>query len=166
MPSKINMKGILSLIFALTIMSGCAQDENFDAMFQRMTDGSVEVVYPKDVIGKPVVLLDSREPGEFEVSHIKGARNVGYDDFDMSALKDIPKDTEIVIYCSVGYRSEKIGEKLLDEGFTNVSNLYGGIFNWVNEGNQVVDGNGATPKVHAYNKKWGQWLEKGEKVYE
>lgn len=160
------MKGILSILFVLTIMSGCAQDENFDAMFQRMTDGSVKVVYPKDIIGKPVVLLDSREPGEFAVSHIKGARCVGYDDFDMSALKDIPKDTEIVVYCSVGYRSEKIGEKLLEEGFTNVSNLYGGIFNWVNAGNPVVDGNGATPKVHAYNKKWGQWLEKGEKVYE
>jgi hypothetical protein len=35
----------------------------------------------------------------------------------------------------------------------------------VNSGNDVVDKNGSTLKVHAFNEKWGKWLEKGEKVY-
>jgi len=43
--------------------------------------------------------------------------------------------------------------KNVKAGYTNVSNLYGGIFEWVNQGNNVVDDNNRiTPKVHAYGK--------------
>ena len=79
-----------------------------------------------------VVLLDTRAKEEFEVSHIKGARFVDYDDFEVEKVKDIPIDQEIIVYCSVGYRSERVGEKLQKAGYSNVKNLYGGIF-WVEE---------------------------------
>jgi rhodanese-related sulfurtransferase len=74
------------------------------------------------------VLIDSREKREFEVSHIDNAVWVGYDTFKMKRIKHIPKDQKIVVYCSVGYRSEKIAEKLIKKGYTKVSNLYGGVF--------------------------------------
>jgi predicted sulfurtransferase len=78
----------------------------------------------------------------------------------------IDKNTPIVVYCSIGYRSEKVGEKLLNEGFT-VYNLYGGIFNWKNSNNPVVDNNEiATQKVHCFNQEWSKWLLKGEKIYD
>lgn len=112
-----------------------------------------------------VVFLDAREPGEFEVSHIAGAIPVGYDHFNLSQLPALDKKSPIVVYCSVGYRSEKITEKLLAAGFQNVSNLYGGIFEWVNQGHPVVNINGTTQQVHAYSRSWGVWLRKGEKVY-
>ena len=47
-------------------------------------------------------------------------------------VEDIARESTIVVYCSVGYRSEKIAEELDKLGFTNVSNLYGGIFEWIN----------------------------------
>ena len=51
-------------------------------------------------------------------------------------------------------------------GFTNVFNLVGGIFEWKNQGHAVYSTqNKITEKVHAYNKTWGVWLTKGEKVY-
>ncbi|MEL6718853.1 MAG: rhodanese-like domain-containing protein, partial [Bacteroidota bacterium] len=68
-------------------------------------------------------------------------------------------------YCSVGYRSEKISEQLLEAGFKDVSNLYGGIFEWKNQDHEVVDEKGATEKVHAYDRVWGFWLKEGKKVY-
>ena len=112
------------------------------------------------------VFLDSREPREYAVSHISGAIPVGYDHFDLQNLPpDLPKDQRIVVYCSVGYRSEKVTEKLKKGGFTNVSNLYGGIFEWVNQDFPVVNQNGATDEVHAYNRSFGIWLRKGKKVY-
>ncbi|MEZ4919143.1 MAG: rhodanese-like domain-containing protein [Saprospiraceae bacterium] len=112
------------------------------------------------------VWLDAREPKEYQVSHIKGAQLVGYDHFDIEALPEgLSKDQPIVVYCSVGYRSEKVAEKLRAAGFTRVSNLYGGIFEWVNQGHPVYKGEQKTAKVHAYDKKWGVWLKKGEKVY-
>lgn len=111
------------------------------------------------------VFLDARERPEFDVSHLPGARWVGYDDFELSRVKGIPKSATIVVYCSVGYRSGKITGRLRKAGYTNVRNLYGGIFEWVNTGLAVEDAKGPTPRVHAYDKDWGRWLRKGEKVY-
>ena len=111
------------------------------------------------------VLLDARETDEYNVSHLAKAKLVGYNNFNIDSLNVKDKDTPIVVYCSVGYRSGKIAEKLIEKGYTNVQNLYGGIFEWKNEGNNVVDKNGITNDVHPYSKSWGIWLKKGNKVY-
>ena len=112
------------------------------------------------------ILLDTREAPEFAVSHLRGARLVGYDTFSLAAVKDLPKDAPLVVYCSVGARSEKIGTQLRRAGFTNVRNLYGGIFEWVNEGQPVVTAaDQPTTRVHAYSPTWGIWLRRGQKVY-
>ncbi|MEZ4984799.1 MAG: rhodanese-like domain-containing protein [Saprospiraceae bacterium] len=66
------------------------------------------------------LFLDARERKEFEVSHLPGAHFIGYDDFDLSRVEKLDKGREVIVYCSVGYRSEKITEKLLAAGFTNV----------------------------------------------
>ncbi len=112
------------------------------------------------------VFLDSRERREFDVSHIKGAVWVGYDDFNMSRVKSIPKGKKMIVYCSVGARSEKISNELIANGYKDVSNMYGGIFEWVNQNYPVYTQQGKeTEKVHAYSRSWGIWLRKGEKVY-
>jgi rhodanese-related sulfurtransferase len=114
-----------------------------------------------------VILLDTRAKREFEVSHLPEARWVGYDEFDLKKVENLPKNTPIVVYCTVGVRSERVGEKLKAAGYQNVRNLYGSIFEWVNQDNPVVDNQGKpTQKVHAYSRTWGVWLNKGEKVYE
>ena len=111
------------------------------------------------------VYLDTREKAEYNVSHIKGATWVGYDHQDLSNLS-ISKSTKIITYCSVGYRSEKTAQKLNSLGYTNVSNLYGGLFEWVNQDLPIYDSaNNKTEKIHAYNYSWGKWLNKGVKVY-
>lgn len=113
-------------------------------------------------------ILDAREKEEYQVSHIPNARYIGYKKFEEAMLEDIPKNAKVVVYCSVGYRSEKIGEKLKVAGYENIYNLYGSIFEWVNAGNEVEDDNGQkTNRIHTYNKKWSQWVIDGraEKVY-
>ena len=70
------------------------------------------------------------------------------------------------MYCSLGIRSETVAHKLMQEGYTNVYNLYGGIFEWKNANFKVVDTLGnPTEKVHTFNKSWSKWLQKGKKVY-
>lgn len=113
-----------------------------------------------------VYFLDARQFKEYQVSHIKGATWVGYEDFSLARVPEIPKNEPIIVYCSVGYRSEKITEKLMQAGFTNVKNLYGGIFEWVNAGKPVYNGTQVTDSVHAYDHLWGVWLTQGKKVYE
>ncbi len=104
-------------------------------------------------------IFDTRELSEYNVSHIKGAQYLGYDHFDPKLLADTPKDAVIVLYCSVGYRSEKIGEKLQKMGYKKVYNLYGSIFEWVNQGYPVVNKEGnVVSTIHTYNKNWSKWV--------
>lgn len=112
-------------------------------------------------------LLDARELKEYEVSHINGAIHVGYNSLNYDVIKKLDKTEPIVIYCSIGYRSEKIGEYLLSTGFENVYNLYGSIFEWANQGNVLVNSKAeATKRLHTFNKDWSQWVlnEQIEKV--
>lgn len=112
------------------------------------------------------VLLDARALEEYRVSHLAGARWVGYEDFDLQRVSDLDTGRQIVVYCSVGYRSEKVAERLRDAGFQNIYNLYGGIFEWSNRRQPVVDMQGrSTDRVHAYNKTWGVFLRRGTKVF-
>ncbi len=113
---------------------------------------------------KPV-LLDIRSAEENEVSFIQGATFVDYDAFTVDSVAHLPKGAPLVLYCAVGYRSERVGEMLLKAGYPDVRNLHGGIFEWVNKGNPIYDRSGKTEKVHAFSKAWGLWLQKGEKVY-
>ncbi len=105
-------------------------------------------------------ILDAREKEEFDVSHIEGAQYIGYKNFDFSTLENIDKTQPIVVYCSIGYRSEKIGKKLQKEGFTEVYNLYGSLFEWVNDGYELVNIKGEpTKNIHTYNRNWSKWVD-------
>lgn len=165
------MKKLIAIFYLLiTTMHLSAQSE-FDKMLTGMYEYTVPLVKSDKLVEwqkeDKVYILDARENAEYKISHIKNAIEVGYDNFKLNSVKEISKDSRVIIYCSVGYRSERIGEKLIGEGYTNVFNLYGGIFDWVNNGNQVYDSEGEVAKVHAYNKDWGKWVgnEKVEKVY-
>lgn len=162
--------GVLFL-FIVVFFTSCAQEKEYHNMLKLMYKNTVPVIKPEQVVfetkrDSSIVLLDTREKEEYTVSHIPNAKYVGYDHFEVDSLKNISRNTRIIVYCSVGYRSERIGEKLLKDGYTQVYNLYGGIFEWVNTDHPVVDlNNQPTNKVHAYSKLWGKWLIKGEKVY-
>ena len=112
------------------------------------------------------VLLDVRTPTEFRVSHLKGARFVDFDSLETEKFAGIDRQRPVVVYCSVGYRSERLGERLKALGFRHVRNLYGGLFEWVNEGYPVHNARGQTTDVHPYSALWSPWLNRGRKVYE
>jgi len=114
-----------------------------------------------------VVILDSRELVEFKVSHIEGAKLVGYNHFRLSSLPDnVDKKTPIVVYCTLGVRSEVIANKLIENGYTDVKNLYGGISEWKNKDYIVIDSTQRmTENIHVYSKKWGKWLTKGNPIF-
>jgi rhodanese-related sulfurtransferase len=138
------------------------QNPKFDKKISSLISFSIPTISVKELEEKQkeVLLLDAREKEEYEISHIEGAKYLGYDQPDFDVLADVPEDTEIVLYCSIGYRSEKIGEKLKKKGYTNVKNLYGSIFEWANQGLPLVDSKGDnTDKVHTYNKQWSRWLD-------
>ena len=102
------------------------------------------------------------------VSHLDKAQCVGYDYFNLEeVIKKLPhKNQKIVVYCSVGIRSEDIAQQLKEAGYTNVYNLFGGIFEWKNNNYTLYNQKQIkTDSVHTFNKAWSKWLKKGIKVY-
>lgn len=160
----------VSLWFAMS--SAAFAQSSYDKLLNDIYKKTVPLINPEDLHQliqhrENVILLDTRSPGEYAVSHLPNSTCVGYDNLDTGKIESLSKDAKIIVYCSVGYRSERIGEKLLDMGFEDVHNLYGGIFQWKNQDHPVVNLQGiATDSVHTYNKAWSKWLQKGIKVYE
>jgi rhodanese-related sulfurtransferase len=114
-------------------------------------------------IQEEVFIFDTRKKAEYLVSHLPNARFLAYPKIDTSALQGVlPTDT-LVVYCSVGYRSERIGEELRSRGFQHVFNLYGSIFEWANRGYPIVDQHGLpTRKIHTFNRRWSKWVDSQE----
>ena len=158
---------IIAALFSGQLAFAQVQSSSYGFMLKKLLSHTVPEISVADFAQKSeqFVLLDAREPNECTVSEIKGSIPVGYNHFDIKTVENIAKDTPVLVYCSVGYRSEKIAEKLMAAGYSRVYNLYGGIFEWVNQGHPVVNANGVTPYVHAYSRTWGVWLKKGKKVY-
>ena len=111
------------------------------------------------------LLLDVREADEYAVSHLPGARRVDPDTDDFGFLDAVPRDTPIVAYCSVGYRSSALSERLQAAGFTQVHNLEGSIFAWVNAGYPVYRDTMQVQGVHPYNRLWGQLVKARYRQY-
>jgi rhodanese-related sulfurtransferase len=156
----------LILFFQIFLVKAQTQSGAFNLTLKALLSHTVNEVTVPEAVKSQALFIDARERSEYDVSHLKNALFVGYENFSYDSLAAINKNQKIIVYCSVGYRSENISEKLLDAGFTDVSNLIGGIFEWVNQGKTVVDSKGdATLNVHAYSKTWGVWLNKGNKVY-
>jgi rhodanese-related sulfurtransferase len=122
-------------------------------------------LYKKILKGEKMYLLDTREGREYEISAIKGAIHVGFLFFSKRKIETVNTTDLVIVYCTIGARSETIGARLKKSGFQNVYNLYGGIIQWANEGLPVYRNNKKTDEVHVYSKKWGQWLNKGKAQY-
>lgn len=160
----------LVFLFVFISLNSFSQ-KNLKQLLKKYNTESVPYISVKDLKKEPksTVILDAREFKEFETSHLKNAICVGYDNFNLNAtIQQLPenKNTKIAVYCSLGIRSEDIAEQLKKAGYKNVFNLYGGIFEWKNQNNTVVNQqNLPTQKVHTFNKEWSKWLHKGEKIY-
>ena len=159
---------LLLFSFSINLSAQQVSSEAFQEMLDTLLMHSVHEMEVKmaPMPGTPgVIYLDAREKKEFDISHIESAKWVGYNDFDIARVEKLPKNSKVIVYCSVGYRSEKVSEQLIMAGFKDVHNLYGGIFEWVNEGNPVYKNGKPTTKVHAFDQNWGSWCKKGKKVY-
>jgi rhodanese-related sulfurtransferase len=109
---------------------------------------------------QPPILFDVRTEAEWNVSHLPGAHRVDPGAAVDVAAPALPKDTPIVTYCAVGYRSGNLATRLRAAGFTNVKNLDGGIFEWANEHRPLVRDAEPATRVHPYNEFWGRLLSK------
>ena len=173
------MRSLLYLIaFLPLLLTGCmlAQDvpprlltghAELDERLARLVTADSLAISAADARALHPVFIDAREPEEYAVSHLPEAVPLGYDDPDFSRLSAVDKRRPVVVYCTVGYRSERMARQLRERGFERVYNLYGSIYAWKLAGFPVYDAAGPTNRLHTYNRKWGNFVPDsiGEKVW-
>jgi rhodanese-related sulfurtransferase len=96
---------------------------------------SVEAVKQKLDQGESFLLLDVREPWEFETARIDGAKLMPMGDVPSRAHQEIDPDHAIVVICHHGVRSMNVTAWLRQQGFEKAQSMRGGIDAW----SRVID---------------------------
>ena len=107
----------------------------------------------------PPLVVDARTAPEYQVSRLRDAVRIDAMRPSLRPLKSLAKNDPIVVYCSVGYRSARLAHWLAGQGYTNVRNLTGGIFQWANDDRPVFRDDRPVTEVHPYDQRWGLLLE-------
>ena len=89
--------------------------------------------------GENLMILDVREPFEYEIANIAGTL-IPMNEV-AQRLAEIDPNREIIVQCRSGARSQRIAEFLAARGYPNVKNLAGGILAWADQ----ID-----PKIQKY----------------
>lgn len=85
--------------------------------------------------GEKPLIIDVREPHEFEAGHIEGAKLMPLGSVEQSvATAGIAKEQEIILICRSGNRSAQAYRKLEALGYTNLINVNGGMNDWAKIG--------------------------------
>ncbi|MBT3585358.1 MAG: rhodanese-like domain-containing protein [Halobacteriovoraceae bacterium] len=84
--------------------------------------------------GEDVVLIDCREQGEWDDGHIGAAKLLPLSQLVDRYSELESKDAELIFQCRSGKRSMDACMFLLEKGYTNLTNLEGGILGWAENG--------------------------------
>lgn len=80
---------------------------------------------------KNEILIDVRTPGEYAQEHLNNAMNIDFQGNDFEKrIETLDRNKPIFVYCLAGSRSADAMTLLVKKGFTNVTNMKGGILQW------------------------------------
>ena len=98
---------------------------------QPASEGAIDALELKQKLdrGDKFTLIDVREPHEYQIARIPGARLIPLGELP-KRLSELDPDAEIVAHCKSGGRSQKAVDLLKQNGFRNVRNMTGGITAW------------------------------------
>jgi len=83
---------------------------------------------------KSIVLIDVRTSGEYRMGHIPNSLHIDLFSPDFSQkIMALDKSKNYFIYCRSGARSANVCSMMAQQGFSNLTNLFGGLFDWRGE---------------------------------
>lgn len=104
---------------------------------QRIPEVTVQEVQAMQQKQEPTVLLDVREPNEWNLGHLPQATHIPRGMLEGLVEAQVPRDAKVVIYCASGSRSALAADTLKQMGYGNVSSMAGGFRGWAESGGTV-----------------------------
>jgi rhodanese-related sulfurtransferase len=123
---------------------------DYQKEFPQVRDVSAPDVLQMLKSGQKIVFVDTRKPEEIEVSKLPEAISKK---MFLAADPAEYKDSIIIAYCTISYRSGVFARDRAEEG-RDIYNLRGGLLAWVLEGGKVYDADGVTRRIHVYGGTW------------
>jgi phage shock protein E len=124
---------VAGLMLGTVVLAGCSSSS---ADIETVSPQSAATIIADD---SGEVILDIRTPEEYDQGIIEGAINIDfYEPTFASDLDALDKDAHYVVYCRSGNRSGQAMGTFGDLGFTNVTEIDGGIADWYETGLPVV----------------------------
>jgi rhodanese-related sulfurtransferase len=121
----------------------------YAAQFPQVESITVEQLQQFQRQHKKIILVDVRSSKEREVSIIPGSISVNQ--FEQNFAKY--RDSTIVAYCTIGYRSGKYAQKLQQQGL-KIFNLEGSLLAWSYIDGKLINETGETKKIHIFGHHW------------
>lgn len=151
-------------VTALLVLAGCqGRPHDWDALERRIRERFPGVsqldlaTYEREHAAR-ALLVDVRTDAEWDVSAIPGAVHATTPAAIAAALARSGQG-EVVLYCSVGWRSARLADRLGGSLGVPVYNLAGSIFAWANSGRPVVKDGAGVERVHPYDDDWAPLLD-------
>ena len=111
-----------------------------DAAVEAIVDSTINVRQLKEMLDarengeRDFILIDVREPGEYEIVNIPGAVLIPKNEFLMGdALEHLPQDKQVVLHCKSGVRSAEVLAVVKNAGFKDAIHVGGGVLAWVTQ---------------------------------
>jgi rhodanese-related sulfurtransferase len=116
----------------------------FIFIFSPMNAAAAQNVTPEGAYqlvaqNQDLYLLDVRTPAEYRQARLEGARLIPIDQL-ANRINELPSNRPILVYCAVGSRSAQVVNYLARRGYSEIYNLYGGIYSWAQRGYPVLTG--------------------------
>jgi rhodanese-related sulfurtransferase len=106
---------------------------------QRITEVTPQDVRDMQARGDDFVLLDVREPNEWNLGHLPNAIHIPRGIMESAIETRVPREQRVVIYCASGNRSALAADTLKQMGYTDPASMSGGFRGWAESGGEIED---------------------------
>ncbi|MEX0964816.1 MAG: rhodanese-like domain-containing protein [Pseudohongiellaceae bacterium] len=158
-----------SIFFGLFGVSWESVDKKIEREFPSVQSVTTQALFGRfsAAAGNLPLIIDVREDYEYQVSHLSNAINLQNAEAISRLISErgLDSDAEIIVYCSVGYRSAAVAAELQKRGYSNVLNLEHSLFEWADKGYPMDNSTGPTDKVHPFNEAWGVLVDDSLHAY-
>jgi rhodanese-related sulfurtransferase len=149
-------KKTISCISVLNILD---KNNNVNNKYDNEFNSKITICnYCFNYLNKDILIIDARNPKEYNYSHIPGSVNIYFKKINKKIIypyestindffKDIDLKKHIIIYCGAGLRSSIFARDLKKKGFENVNLLEGGLYNWIHNRYIICNTNNNDYKV-------------------
>lgn len=153
---------LTTALVLLLFISWQAYERGVFTFFNQEAVQRISVQEAVDLLSvEDVQILDAREKSEYEVSHLENAHL-----YFPETMNLLDKNKPVLIYCTVGYRSNMAAKALSELGFDEVYELKPGILGWANQEQTLIDiENRETDEVHVYDEIFSPLLTNGVAIY-